>query len=408
MIRLSHILVGLLALPLASAPPPDARSLHFQALVVDAHDDTTQRLLDPAFDLGARHTDGALDLPRMREGGLKALFFSIWTPGTLPGPKAREEALRQIEAVKRQVRLHPKDLHLATTAAEVRGAVQAGGIAVLLGLEGGHMIAEDLASLRRFHALGVRYLTLTHGWNTTWADSSTDIPAHDGLTAFGRQVVAEMNRLGMVVDISHASDKTFHDVLAASQAPVIASHSACRALCDVPRNLTDEMIRELAAKGGVIQINFYNLFLSNAYKDAYIADDWALPKELQAKLEARCHGDYACEEMEFLRLVRAAIAAGRLPQVDWTRIVDHIDHAVKLVGPDHVGLGSDFDGAITPAGMEDATGLPRITAELLKRGYAPSDIRKILGENLLRVMAQVEATARRLQARAAADPPPRS
>jgi membrane dipeptidase len=374
-----------------------AKALHFSSIVIDTHDDTTQRLLDPAFDLGARHTEGGIDIPRMREGGLGALFFSVWVPGTVTGPKAVAQALAQIEAVRRQPTLHPRDLVLATTAKGVRRAVAQHRIAALMGVEGGHMINEDLQILDRFFDLGVRYLTLTHSVSVPWAASSGDKPTHDGLTDFGRQVVTEMNRLGMIVDISHVSDQTFYEVLAHSQAPLLASHSACRALCDVPRNMTDQMIKALAAKGGVIQINYYTGFLSKPYDEALKAQDSRLEKEMDALIEQRCGQDAACAELEWLRLEREYLEAGKLPLVDWTAIVEHIDHAVKLVGAEHVGLGSDFDGATMPMGMEDASQLPRITEALLQKGYSNRDIRNILGGNTLRLMERVESVAKRMR-----------
>jgi membrane dipeptidase len=363
-------------------------------LIVDTHDDTTQNLLSPHFDLGERHTTGAIDIPRMREGGLGAIFFSIWMSGAITGPRATKDALVQIDAVREQVRLHPRDLRLATTAEEVRQAHAAGKIAVLMGVEGGHMIDSDLGVLRNFYALGVRYMTLTHSVNDEWADSSTDKPAHNGLTDFGKQVVREMNRLGMMVDISHVSDKTFYDVLAITTAPPIASHSSCRALCDSPRNMTDDMIRALAAKGGVIQINYNTGFLSQEFRNAEKADP-GLQKGIEAEGQKRCGHDEGCQLIEMEKLTRALVADGKLPRVEWTRIIDHIDHAVKLVGADHVGLGSDFDGANMPYGMEDASHLPQIAKALREKGYSEADIRKILGGNTLRLMEQVQAASGR-------------
>jgi len=374
---------------------PQGRKLHFSSIVVDTHDDTTQRLLVPGFDIGERHSDGSIDIPRMREGGLGAIFFSIWMAGTVTGPDAVKRSLDQIEAVREMVRTHPADLVLCTTADEVRRAHAEHKIAVLMGVEGGHMIADDLSALRSYAALGVRYMTLTHMLNNDWADSSTDKPAHNGLTDFGKDVVREMNRLGVMVDISHVADKTFYDALAVSKAPLIASHSSCRALCNAPRNMTDQMIKDLAAKGGVIQINYHIGFLSQKFRDAEQANP-ELGKQIQAEAEKRCAKEEACELIEEDKETRADVEAGKLPRVEWTEIIEHIDHAVKLVGADHVGLGSDFDGADMPYGMEDASHLPRITDALLKRGYSESDIRKILGGNTLRVMEQVEATARSL------------
>jgi membrane dipeptidase len=382
---------------LATRISPEARALHFGAIVVDTHDDTTQRLLDPAFDLGTRHTDGGIDIPRMKDGGVDALFFSIWVPGTVTGPLAVERALRQIDTVRRQAKLHPRDLIFATTPGGIRWAATHHMIAVLMGVEGGHMINNDLKTLDRFFELGVRYMTLTHSLNVDWADSSGDKPTHNGLTDFGKEVVMEMNRLGMIVDVSHVSDKTFYDVLATSQASVIATHSSCRALCDAPRNMTDQMIKDLAAKGGVIQINYYNGFLSQLFRDALDANGSRIDKEIDAKAKQLCGENEACSELEAGRLVREYITAGKLPPVDWGLIVEHIDHVAKLVGADHVGLGSDFDGAELPEGMEDASHLPQITDALLKKGYSTGEIRDILGGNTLRLMREVEATAKRIK-----------
>ena len=372
-----------------------AHDLHFSSIVVDTHDDTTQRLLDPKFNLGARHTDGSIDIPRMREGGLDAIFFSIWIPGSVTGPTAVRRAEDQIAAVRQAVARDPNDLALCTTADEIRAAKKSKKIAVLMGVEGGHMINNSLATLDQFFTLGVRYMTLTHTVNTEWADSSGDKPAHDGLTPFGKQVVAEMNKLGMMVDISHVADKTFYDVLAVSEAPVIASHSSCRALCTAPRDMTDEMIKALAAKGGVIQINYHVGFLSQKFQDASKANP-ELGKQIEVEAKKRCAGNEACELIEADKITRDYVAQGKLPRVEWTEIIDHIDHAVKLVGADHVGLGSDFDGADMPYGMEDATHLPQITSALLAKGYSPADIQKILGGNTLRLMQDVEAVARKM------------
>ena len=244
-----------------------ASDLHRRALVLDTHADTTQQMIYEAFDLEARASQGHVDIPRMREGGLDAVFFSIWMPGTLSGPEVVKRSLRQIDAVREQVRRHPQDLVLATTAADVRKAQQQGKIAALMGMEGGHMIDDDLGVLRMYAELGVRYLTLTHFQNNHWADSSTDSPEHNGLTDFGKDVVRELNRLGVMVDISHVADKTFYDALEISKAPLMASHSSCRSISDHPRNMSDDMIRALASKGGVIQINYEITFLSQEARD---------------------------------------------------------------------------------------------------------------------------------------------
>ena len=365
-----------------------ARDLHMRAIVVDTHDDTTQRLVDEkGFDLAARNKTGSIDIPRMREGGLDALFFSIWVTGDVTGPVAVKRALVQIDAVREAVRKHPNDLVLATTAADIRKAAADRKIAALMGVEGGHMIAEDLAVLRVFAALGVRYMTLTHSLNTPWADSSGDKPAHDGLTAFGKDVVREMNRLGMMVDISHVADKTFFDTLEVTRAPVIASHSSARAIANAPRNMTDDMLRAVAKNGGVVMINYHSGFLSEAYRTARPSP------ALQARLDEaakRCGDNEACSILEGQRINQEAMAAGELPKVTWEQIVEHIDHVAKVAGVDHVGLGSDFDGATMPLGMEDASKLPKLTDALLKKGYSDADIEKMLGGNILRVMEAVE------------------
>jgi len=392
MFRAVHLIafLSLGAILMSAAPPTDkAKSLHFSSIVIDTHDDTTQRLLDPKFDLGVRHSDGSIDVPRMRDGNLSALFFSIWIPSKITGPQAVKHALDQIDAVREAVRKHPNDLVLATTADEIRAAHSQNKIAALIGVEGGHMIGNDLSVLRSFAALGVRYMTLTHMGNTEWADSSTDKPAHNGLTDFGKDVVREMNRLGVIVDVSHVSDKTFYDVLATSKAPVFASHSSCRALCDAARNMTDDMIRDLAKHGGVIQINYYVGFLSQEFRDLEkVHPD--LQKEVEAEIKRRCGDDESCSSIVGDQIVHEHMQSGKLPRVDWTKIIDHIDHAVKVAGIDHVGLGSDFDGAAMPFGMEDASHLPKITEALLQKGYSDSDIRKILGENTLRLLREVQ------------------
>ncbi|MGH9561663.1 MAG: dipeptidase, partial [Terracidiphilus sp.] len=260
------------AVPGASSISPEAHDLHFSSIVIDTHVDTTQRLLAGGFDLAAHNSEGSVDIPRMRAGGVSAIFFAVWTPGTITGPEAVTRALQQIKAVRATVERHAGDLTFALNAADIRRAQASGRIAILLGIEGGHLINSDLATLRSFYELGARYMTLTHALNVEWADASTDKPSHNGLSDFGRQVIREMNRIGMMVDISHVSDKTFYDVLSTSAAPVIATHSSCRALCDSPRDMTDEMISDLAAGGGVLQINFHAGFLSEKFRVAMKAN----------------------------------------------------------------------------------------------------------------------------------------
>ncbi len=367
-----------------------ARKLHFDSLVIDTHVDTTGKLMKPGWNFTEEHNEGNLDLPRMRKGGLDGLFFSIFIPGTVTGPQAVDDALKRIAAVYKLADDYPDQIAICTTADQVRSAHGEGKIAALIGMEGGHMINDSLAILRIYAMLGVRYLTLTHSVDVDWADSSGDQPRHNGLTDFGKDVVRELNRLGVMVDISHVSDKTFWDALEVSRAPMIASHSSCRALTDHPRNMSDEMIKALAAKGGVIQINYHIEFLDNDAA-AYFRKSQPLIERYVRKHPGR--DSYQLAQEEITRRL------GPVPRVSWERIIDHIDHAVKLVGADHVGLGSDFDGAVMPAGLEDVSKLPKITEALLRRGYSESDIRKILGENTLRVLAEVERIGRNLRLR---------
>jgi membrane dipeptidase len=379
-----------------AAAPATPADVHARAIVVDTHDDTTQRMFfDKTFDLGTRHANGNIDIPRMRDGGLDALFFSIWVPSDVTGPIAVKRALQQIDSVHEAVRHHPSDLVLATTAADIRQAASEKKIAALIGVEGGHMIDDDLGTLRDFARLGVRYLTLTHFKNNNWADSSTDKPKHSGLTDFGKDVVRELNRLGVMVDISHVADKTFSDVLEITTVPVIASHSSCRAIANHPRNMTDDMMRALAKNGGVIMINYEVSFLSEENRLAGEKSGGVVAA--LDKMSKQCRGDEACSTLEMARITREAMDKGTLPAVSWEKIVEHIDHAAQVAGVEHVGLGSDFDGATMPIGMEDASQLPKLTSALMTKGYSAADVEKILGGNILRVMEQVEQGAARPQ-----------
>jgi membrane dipeptidase len=365
-----------------------ARKTHFSSIVLDTHIDVTPKL-QTGWKFTEEHQDGHIDLPRMKKGGLNALFFSIYMSGNISGPKAVNDALERIAAVHRLAEELPGQVALCVTADQVRSAHKQGKIAALMGMEGGHMINNSLAVLRMYAELGVRYLTLTHSVNTEWADSSGDQPKHNGLSDFGKEVVRELNRLGVMVDISHVADKTFFDAIETSKAPMIASHSSCRAISGHARNMTDEMIKALAARGGVIQINYLDQFIDN---DLFQYSQKSLPlmRELQQKYPGRENAARRREEV--------AKQYGPAPRVSWERIIDHIDHAVKLAGVDHVGLGSDFDGGSMPAGMEDCTHLPKITEALMRRGYSAPDLKKILGENTLRLLAEVERTSRQLRA----------
>ncbi len=373
-----------------------AKKLHFSSIVLDTHDDTTQRFFSTDFDIAKRNADGSIDIPRMREGGMNAIFFSIWIDGRIMGPPAVQKALDQIDAVHENVRRNSKDMAFCRTADDVRRAHAQGKIAALMGVEGGHMIGNDIRVVRIFGDLGVRYMTLSHFYNDEWADSSTDKPAHNGLTDYGKEIVREMNRQGIMVDISHVSDKTFYDALEISKAPLIASHSSCRALCNHVRDMSDDMIKALAAKGGVIQINYEMSFIDQAYKDASDKLSGGVVAMID-RLRKECGDNEDCMGKKMAEMQKQAVAEGKLPHVSWERIIDHIDHAVKLVGSDHVGLGSDFDGASMPEGMEDASKLPKITEALMRKGYSDDDIRKILGGNLLRVMEQNEKVSREMQ-----------
>jgi membrane dipeptidase len=355
--------------PAAETSAARAARIHKEAIVVDTHIDTTMMLGREGWDFMARHEakrgedSNHVDLPRAREGGLDAAFFSIYMPGTITGPEAVKRSLILIDHVRRLAEQHPNEIVLATTAAEVRAAHKAGKFAALMGMEGGHMIDDSLAVLRDYQRLGVRYLTLSHSVNTNWSDSSGDTPKHNGLTDFGKDVVRELNRLGMLVDISHVSDKTFWDAMETSKAPLVASHSSLRSISGHPRNMTDDMIRALGGKGGVIMINYSRSFLSNELYEAGLKN----------------------------------VPLAERPTVSWEKIVEHIDHAAKLVGATHVGLGSDFDGTTVPDGMDDVSMLPKITVALLDKGYSEQDVKNILGENILRLLEKVDQIGRELR-----------
>ena len=369
-----------------------------RALIVDTHADTIGWLMQGKCRLDDPASSCMLSIPKMRQGHLGAEFFSIWVSTTSPSGQFVPGALEQIEAVRQQVERFPDDLGLATSADDVVRLHSQGKIAILMGLEGGHMIGDSLRVLGAYHRLGARYMTLTHSAHTSWADSSSGKPRSNGLTDFGRSVVREMNRLGMMVDISHVSDKTFADAVAVSQAPLIASHSSCRGLARSARNMTDDMIRALAKNGGVIQINFYSVYLDEGFAAALKKLGPKINAEVAAARKARkTAGKPFTNEDEVLIRERYA---SQLPLVSVERIADHIDHAVQVGGVDHVGLGSDFDGVdFVPRGMEDASKLPGLVRELARRGYSEEDLLKILGGNTLRVMREVEKVSREMQSR---------
>jgi membrane dipeptidase len=376
-----------------SAPTDDANAIHRRAIAIDMHADTPQRLLDESVDLSQRLGDGHLDSVRAREGGLDAQFFSIWVEPQLfggGGPSAMKRADDQIAAVRSLAERHPETWQFATTAAEVRQIAADNKLAALTGLEGGYAIDEKIENVERYYNLGVRYMSPAWTESLSWAGSSGDeIGKTRGLNDFGRAVVREMNRLGMMVDVSHVSDKTFWDIVATSNKPVIATHSGCRAIANVPRNLTDEMIQAIAKTGGVVNVIFYPEHLEPGWSEKKRKVDVEIASEVQ-RASAAEKGDVAHKKLARDR-VRRDEYAKRLPAVKLSRLVDHIDHVVKLVGIDHVGMGSDFDGVqSTLSDLADVSELPNLTKELLRRGYSETDVNKILGGNMLRVMEAVE------------------
>jgi membrane dipeptidase len=379
-------------------PNEEALSVHRRAVAVDMHADTVQFVVDEGTDISGRVETTHLDAARMREGGLDAQFFSVWVEpefyGT-GGGRAIARADRQVEAVRALAERRPDIWTFATTAADIRRAHDEGKLAALLGLEGGYAINEKLERVGHYFRRGVRYMTPAWTHSLSWAGSSGDAEgAARGLDDFGRAVIREMNRLGMLVDVSHVSDKTFWDIVETSTSPVVATHSNCRRLCDVPRNLTDDMIRAIAGTGGVVCAVFYPGFLDpgwRARRDAVEAEIRPLIEEA----ERGAPGGGSLRRIAGDR-VRAREFAARLAPVPFTRVADHIDHVVGLTGVEHVGVGSDFDGiTATPAGLSSVAELPNLTAELLKRGYTAGDVTKILGGNVLRVMEETEGRAAR-------------
>ncbi len=384
-----------------------ARQIHESALVIDTHADTPQRFLDENYDIGSTDPKdhGHISLDKAKTGNLGAEFFSIWVePQTNQGHFARH-TLDLIDSVYEQAARHPDRMMMAFSADDIERAHKQKKLAALMGIEGGHSIENDIHVLRDFYRLGVRYMTLSWSNTNEWADSSGDInnpkiEHHNGLSDFGKQVVVEMNHLGMLVDISHVADKTFYDTIAVTKAPVIASHSSARALTNHPRNMTDDMLRAVAKNGGVVQVNFYNAFIDEDYRkaaEAQTKDRDAAIKTYDDEMKA------AGKTVTYLdndRIEREW--AAKIPRPPFKSLIDHIDHIAKVAGADHVGLGSDFDGVsgATPQGIDSAVDLPKITQALLDRGYSADDIRKILGGNLLRVFREAERVSREMQAAA--------
>jgi membrane dipeptidase len=381
-----------------------ARAIQESAIVVDTHADTPQRFLDDDFDIGSSDPGdiGHLSLDKARRGRLGAEFFSIWVdPETNQGHFA-QHTFDLIDSVYEQAARHPDRMMMAFSVADIERAHREHKLAALMGIEGGHSIENDMHLLRDYYRLGVRYMTLSWSNTNEWADSSGDIndvkvQHHNGLTDFGRQVVREMNRLGMMVDVSHVADKTFWDTIANTKAPVIASHSSARALTDAPRNMTDDMLRAVAKNGGVVQVNFFSGFVDEDYWKAVQAqrkdEQAAVQKyidELKAEGKPARYIDVDLMEREWM---------AKIPRPPLKSLIDHIDHIAKVAGVDHVGLGSDFDGVsgAMPQGIDSAADLPKITQALLDRGYSEKDIKKILGGNLLRVFGEVERVSREMQ-----------
>jgi len=377
-------------------PDPDpmleerARSLLREHPLIDGHNDLPwairqdhEAVGDPdRYDL-ARPTRGHTDLARLRAGGVGGQFWSVYVPAETGGGYARMQ-LEQLDLARRMIARYPEDLAFCRTADEVEAAFAAGRIGSLLGMEGGHVLEGSLGALRAYRDLGAAYLTLTHNLNTEWADSATDEPAHGGLTEFGREVVREMNRIGMLVDLSHVAPATMADALDVSEAPVIFSHSSARAICDVPRNVPDQILRRLPVNGGVCMVTFVAGFVSQAAADAIVP--------AHALISRRSTG---IADVGRLRAIRDEVLAGiEVPLPTVADVADHVEHVARVAGVEHVGIGGDFDGSlIWPIGLEDVSGYPLLFAELLARGWADDDLARLAGGNILRVMRAAEAVA---------------
>jgi membrane dipeptidase len=401
----SWLFVVLLVPVVARADDLAARAaqLHREAIVVDAHLDAPDQLASKWADLAIRGATDHFDLPRARQGGLTAPFFSIYVAASYADRGAARRALELIDLTQRAIADHPRDMQFAGTVAEIRAAKQAGRLAILMGIEGGHAIEDSLGVLREMYRAGVRYMTLTHTNTNHWADSSGPFyepdfdpkksVVHGGLTGFGKDVVKEMNRLGMIVDVSHVSDATIRDVLAVSRAPVMASHSSCRAISDMPRNLTDDQIKQIAQKGGVVMINFGSGFLDQKVYDQFTAT-LAKVKPEYLRLKA----SYAKEPAQLRKQMLALYKKhGKPARAAWTKVIDHLEHVIQVGGEDAVGIGADFDGIEDPpVGLEDVSLLPKISEELLRRGHSEARVRKVLGENFLAMFARVEAVKAKL------------
>ncbi|MBZ5533048.1 MAG: dipeptidase [Acidobacteriia bacterium] len=383
-----------------------AMAIHESALIIDTHADTPQRFLDEHFDLGENTpvSDGHMDLGKIKKGNLGAEFFSIWVEPDFKGHYAKR-AMDLIDSVYQQAARHPDQMTMAFTADDIVRAHQQHKFAALLGIEGGHAIENDVRLLRDFHRLGVRYMTLTWSNTNEWADSSGDIKDpnvkhYNGMTDFGKDVVREMNRLGMIIDISHVSDATFYQALLISQAPIIASHSSSRALTNHPRNMTDDMLRAVALNNGVVMVNFFSAFIDEDFRKAFFDPEKMKQRDAEVAAFTKEHAHADGSPVGYNEVVELEKKwAAQFPRPPLKSLIDHIDHVAKVAGVDHVGLGSDFDGVTSlPQGIDSVADLPKITEALYQRGYSREDLLKILGGNFMRVMRDVEATAKRLQA----------
>jgi membrane dipeptidase len=405
--RISLLLLLSATLP-AQTVTPQARAIHNSAIVVDTHADTPQRFLYENFDIGNSDPKdiGHVSLDKARAGNLGAEFFSIWAdPETTSGHFAKS-SFDMIDSVYEQAARHPDRMIMAFSVADIERAHKEKKLAALMGIEGGHSIENDIHLLRDYYRLGVRYMTLSWSNTNEWADSSGDIDDpkihhHNGLTDFGKQVVLEMNRLGMMVDISHVADKTFFDAIATTKAPVIASHSSARALTNHPRNMTDDMLRAVAKNGGVVQANFYSAFIDENYRKAADAQQQETDAAVAAHLAELKAAGKSITYLDKDQIEREW--AAKIPRPPLKSLIDDIDHIAKVAGVNHVGLGSDFDGVsgAMPEGIDSAADLPKITQALMDRGYSEKDVHKILGGNLLRVFGEVERVSREMQAEAA-------
>jgi membrane dipeptidase len=395
-------LVALAAAPAHADTDPaleHANAVLAKGILFDGHNDlpwTIRQFKDAPGDVDAYDIrekappGGQTDIPRLREGGVGAIFWSVYTPGEAAGSFAKTQ-LEQIDLARRMIAKYPDTFTLASTAADIRAAKAAGKIGGMLGAEGGHAIEDSLALLRMYYELGVRYMTLTHNNHTSWADSAmASGPGQGGLTPFGEQVVAEMNRIGMLIDLSHAHADTMRDAIRVSKAPVIFSHSNVHALTDIPRNVPDDVIKMLPANGGVLMVSFVSPFTSQA------AADVAFPA--MKEYLARAQGKPEAERAAIYEEIKAAMAA-KMPKVTVAAVADHIEYIRKVAGVDHIGIGSDYDGNTNwPEGLEDVSMFPNLFAELVRRGWSDEELMKIMGGNVLRALEQAEKIAKELQA----------